>query len=768
MTRTLSIRRFTAVAVAGLLGAVLLGAQKADQADVAFQAAINKEMVQGDLKGAIDQYKKLADGSDKAIAAKALLRMAGCYEKLGQRDAQAVYERIVKDFAGQTDSAATARARLAALGTGQATSPARVWPHVAWTAPGHSTFVSNMSADGRYISYEMADDGDDLWLHDLVTGVNRRLTKAADPADTNAEAWGESAFSRDGTQLAYGWGSDEADLRVINLQGSELPRPRSLAKGGFYPFDWTPDGKWIAVVTARKPDGNQIALVSTSDGSLRVLKSLDPPTASKGAMYFSPDGKYLAVDISDRSDRGVHAGKILLLAIDGHQETPAVNRAGDVLVGWSPDGTQLLFTSDRTGSNGLFALRVNDGRPQGEPKLIKPDVGRLWALSVTTSGSLYYRDGQETYTYRPNFDIKIGSFDLTTGALSPLKDLLLEDFTASNRSPEWSPDGTALAYVVERGSRPGDFSVAVRTLATDEVQLLRPLLGHVEWLSWAPDGRSFVMMGSDLNGASGLFRVDRATGAVSAIAAGGASDLRFHGWSPDARKVYYQRGLVGHQVLIERDLASGLERELYQAGPSLIGMLSADRQKVYYRRSKVSDSLPADLQAAFIERDLASGVERELIRGNLGLPYLSPDGRYFVASDIDLSTPSKSIVLVPVAGGEPRVLMRVALPQSIVDQAMTSRNLLALPRLDVLWAPDSRSLVLQHTFDDLHERWWAPVDGREPPKRVSLGVKVPTLGSVRVHPDGRRMAITVREQRVWRPADVWVIESVVPKAGAKR
>ena len=105
MTRTLTLRKFAAMAVTALLGVVLLGAQKADQADVLLQAAINKEMVQGDLKAAIDQYKKLADGSDKAIAAKALLRMARCYEKLGQKDAQAVYARIVKDFAGQAEAA---------------------------------------------------------------------------------------------------------------------------------------------------------------------------------------------------------------------------------------------------------------------------------------------------------------------------------------------------------------------------------------------------------------------------------------------------------------------------------------------------------------------------------------------------------------------------------------------------------------------------------------------------------------------------------------
>ena len=162
-----------------------------------------------------------------------------------------------------------------------------------------------------------------------------------------------------------------------------------------------------------------------------------------------------------------------------------------------------------------------------------------------------------------------------------------------------------------------------------------------------------------------------------------------------------------------------------------------------------------------IERDLASGVERELIRGNLGGVALSPDGRYLATSNVDLATKSQSIMLVPVAGGEPRVLMRVALPQSVIDRWMLAKNLNQLNMLRILWSPDSRSLVVEHT-QAKPEQWWVPVDGREPAKRVSLGVN---LWNVRVHPDGRRIAIA--EQQARRADDVWVLENFLPKAARK-
>jgi Tol biopolymer transport system component len=740
-----------------------------------FQKALVKERAVGDVEEALRLYQRIVKefGGNHALTAKAQLRMGLLYDRLG-REAEALraFQVIVNQYADQANEAQQARAKIATAAartrsTHQSTSPAGLSYHVAWKPPGRRTYPSKVSPDGRYIAYENVDQGDDLFLHDLATGADRRLTKAAD----KEAAEGESAFSTDSKQLAYGWSDNQGldELRVIDLQGSAIPQPRRLFVDKdvhfVQPLDWTTDGKWIAVEVVRQGGTGQIALISTADGSLRLLKS------SGGRLLvltgcFSPDGKYLAFD---SRPPGIPGRDIFVLAIDGGHETPAVvHRADDKLVGWSPDGTRLLFTSDRTGSNSLFALPVSDGRPQGEPELIRADIGQLANLGLTISGSLYSfeRGGA-------NSDVRIGSFDFSTGEiLSPPTDLLLQDFAGSNRSPDWSPDGKSLAYVVEHGSRAGEFSLAIRSLETDQVRELRPQLGRVKWLRWAPDGGSFVVSASDLKGVSGLWRVDRTTAEVSAIAPEEPGfEMRLARWSPDERKMYYFRSLAGSQgvvhVLFERDLVSGLEREVLQAGVYFAPSLSADGKKLYYRQGKAYVSEPSALQTALIERDLASGVEKELIRGNLGGAALSPDGRYLATSSVDLSTTSKSIVLVPVAGSEPRVLMRVALPQSVIDRAMLAKSLNVLHARSVLWAPDSRSLVVQHTFGQgKPELWWVPVDGREPPKLVSLGVGGDLWADVRVHPDGRRFAIAVQQPP--RPAEVWVLEHFLPAAQTRK
>jgi len=93
---------------------VLLAAQ--NDSDRQLEAAIYRQMVTGDLKGAIEKYRAILAQPDapRAIAARALLEMAGCYEKLGERrQAHEAYTRLVRDFESEPGAAGEARARLA-------------------------------------------------------------------------------------------------------------------------------------------------------------------------------------------------------------------------------------------------------------------------------------------------------------------------------------------------------------------------------------------------------------------------------------------------------------------------------------------------------------------------------------------------------------------------------------------------------------------------------------------------------------------------------
>ena len=84
-------------------------------AGVRLQAGIEKEDVDGDMKSAMDIYQKIAadTAAPREVRARALLRLAGCEEKLG-REAKHVYEQIVRDYSDQP-VAGQARKRLALI-----------------------------------------------------------------------------------------------------------------------------------------------------------------------------------------------------------------------------------------------------------------------------------------------------------------------------------------------------------------------------------------------------------------------------------------------------------------------------------------------------------------------------------------------------------------------------------------------------------------------------------------------------------------------------
>jgi tetratricopeptide (TPR) repeat protein len=107
-------------AATALCAALILPAQKVDSAESLLQAATKKELVDGNLTAAIEGYKKAltAAGSNRAVAAKALLRLGECYEKQGNAEARRAYERLVKEFSDQKEQARDAGARLAAMGGG--------------------------------------------------------------------------------------------------------------------------------------------------------------------------------------------------------------------------------------------------------------------------------------------------------------------------------------------------------------------------------------------------------------------------------------------------------------------------------------------------------------------------------------------------------------------------------------------------------------------------------------------------------------------------
>ena len=688
------------VTTALMLGGFLVVAAKPTaqgKADVALRAAMETETVKGDLKAAIEQYKKIVAGAgtNRALAAQALVHMAECYQKLGDAEARKIYERLVRDFGDQKEAVTIARSHL---GRGKSIATlGGMTSRRLWTTPQGLDWDfftgATISPDGRFLSYTDWQTGN-LALHEFTTGSDRRLTNNGTSAQY--DSWAEeSAISRDGKQIAYSWfnGKNRYELRVASLEGTGVPQSRVLFDNEdiefLMPCDWSPDGNWIAVEVARADKTRQMGVISVHDGALRVMKSSE--WSGSIELFFSPDGKYLGFD-APVGETTKAPRDVFIMAIDGSRQIAAATGSShDTMMGWSPDGKHLLFASDRGGTVGLWAVPIADGRPQGKPELMKSDISRF-SLGVSAAGSLYMG------VPIGDRDIQVASVDFETGKLVSGPVRPVQSFVGSNSGPAWSPDGKFLAYISNRPPPVYNAFLGIQSVETGQVRELQPNLTYFQNVRWAPDGLSVVVGGKDLKDRQGQYRIDVQTGGVTFLAVGGPL-------SPDGKKSYSRKDL----------------------GTNLFSL---------------------------VERDLASGSEREIIqRKNLRGPSLSPDGRLIAieVADSDEATKSSAVLLIPVGGGEPRELLRVRQPQSFG------------PAPQVEWMPDGRGVLVNKIVNDSqNELWLVPVDGREA-RKIDIGASQ-FRGAVKVHPDGRRVAYVAGDIK----EDVWVLENFLPAPSAKR
>ncbi len=570
-----------------------------------FQKALSKERSEGQLDEAIQIYAQVVKdfASDRPLAAKALLQLGRCYERLGRGEAQQTYERLLREYSDQRATADDARARLAALVRPDSRTTGGPVTRRVWGGPDVDT-LGSVSPDGRYLSFTDWETGD-LAIRDLESGTNRRLTGKTSWSDSSEFAE-FSTMSPDGGHIAYAWFNKDGfyELRVIGRHGGQA---RVLCRNAdvdyLQPFDWSRDRRHI-LAAFQKPDRtHQIVLVSTLDGSVRVIKTLDWRGPLK--MAFSPDGRYIAYDFPQTEDGPER--DLFLMAVDGSRELPLVaHRAHDFLLGWSPRGDRVLFASNRLGTTDAWSIRMDKSGPRGDAELLKPHIGRVHAMAFTVAGEYYY--GLSTVLREVSVAARDPSTGLMLEPLTPLKGRLEEGKFAG----VWSPDGAHIAYLPQsplvRGGQ-GANTLAVQTIETGQLRIVPLKMSYGAKLRWMPDGRAVLVRGRDLKGRRGLFRIDLSTGHVEPIVYG---SIPRYDVAPDGKTLFYVR----RDVLVARDLQTAEERDL--------------------------STLPSD-----------SGLA------------VSPDGQWLALKpNLPGGNDKPSIQIIAASGGEPRTILTLPDPDT--------------------------------------------------------------------------------------------------------
>jgi Tol biopolymer transport system component len=532
--------------------------QESQATTVQFKAAQHKEEVEGDLPRAIELYKKLARSTDRATAAKALLRLGNCYEKLGDAQARATYQRVLREFADQPQETHEANLRIAKLG-GSSDSSSR--QGMVFRQMPFRPDSSWMHTDGRHIAYIKSATGDIV-----VTDVNgSRARVAAGPKDHGLEGSVSSpVLSPDGKHLAYRAHLDRerqySELVLVNLEAGERHTLLKTGRGtSFDIHDFTPDGTQVLIISKdRHGSVDSLQFVSTLDG--RITKIRESRAGSMESARVSADGRYIA--FSDRSGEAALNLNIVIVRADGGGEIKlAEHRDTDRPVVWLRSGG-ILFSCTRTADTSLWLQSMSGGVPAGAPVLVRGNMEHFEDLGAGQNGTVYLgREIARNNTF-------LVDYDPMTGRITEQPQPVSRQWEGRLGAGDWSGDGKQLAYLIPPAGHDlyeGAAIVALRALATDRERRIVPKIAILNFIS-SYDGRSLLAEGIDDRQLYGVFRVDTETGESTPIVTGDHNRAWLQPiWvSADDKVLYYRRsdGAARQVTMMRRDLAQGEEKAL--------------------------------------------------------------------------------------------------------------------------------------------------------------------------------------------------------------
>ncbi len=219
------------------------------------------------------------------------------------------------------------------------------------------------------------------------------------------------------------------------------------------------------------------------------------------------------------------------------------NRSLNLCPNWSPDGSEIAFTSYRNGTQGLYSLNTHNGR-------VRPII----ELDGLNYGADWHPDGQELL------------LSLSRGGnpeiyrISP-EGRIIKRLTVAKSieiSPSWAPNGRDLVFTSDRTGTPQLYIIdndgTGRRRRTFEGK-------YNDSASWSPDGKNIVYATRDGNQTQ-IVLMEASGENRRVLTQGSWGNCEDPSWAPDARHIVFTSDRTGVFKLFVYDVVENSFRQL--------------------------------------------------------------------------------------------------------------------------------------------------------------------------------------------------------------
>jgi len=356
-------------------------------------------------------------------------------------------------------------------------------------------FVSDpqISPDGQWVAYTVATIDQKanrrvsrIWLAS-VDGTHPTVPFTGDTTSSTSPRW-----SPDGRFLAFLSARDggRAQIWTLSRSGGEARRVSNLENGASS-FEWSPDGTRFVCLTRTGPPASK-----TSD--VRHYTHIYYKFNDTG--YFDEKRSHIAiVDVRTGAAKQITDG----------------DNWNDLDPHWSPDSTRIAFVSNRTGKE--FDLDHNSD---------------VWTIPAAG------------------------------GALTKIS-----DHVGPDTSPRWSPDGNRIAFLGAEDEEAPPLIYVAPASGGSSVALNKTFDQTATDLMWAEQGRA-LYLNSGVKGETHLYRMDASSGVTTAVTTGPRAVRSASVHEASHRIAYLSNDFAHLDDLWVRD-SGGAERQLTHLNNSL-------------------------------------------------------------------------------------------------------------------------------------------------------------------------------------------------------